>query len=122
MSNPESPSPVLFFDTLTAYQNTAALQAALELKLFTAIGQAGATAAELARACSAAERGIRILADYLTILGFLEKSRDRYSLTRDSAAFLDQQSPAYAGGAAAFLLSPTIRNPFDGLAAGVRQG
>jgi len=45
MSNTEPPSPVLFFDTLTAYQNTAALQAALELKLFSAIGPAGASAA-----------------------------------------------------------------------------
>ena len=122
MSTTEPPSPVLFFDTLIAYQNTAALKAALELKLFTAIGQSRATAAELAAECGAAERGIRILSDYLTILGFLEKNGDRYSLTRDSATFLDQESPAYAGGAAAFLLSPTIRGAFDELAAAVRKG
>jgi len=48
MTNSEPPSPVLFFDTLVAYQDTAALKAALELRLFTAIGQACATAAELA--------------------------------------------------------------------------
>src|ERR1700755_1113048 len=107
MSNSEAPSPVLFFDTLTAYQDTAALKAALELKLFTAIGQSGATALELSTKCGAAERGTRILADYLVILGFLEKKGDRYSLTRDSATFLDKKSPAYAGGAATFLLSPT---------------
>ena len=123
MINSEPPSPVLFFDTLTAYaQNTAALKAALELKLFTAIGESRATSAELAAKCGAAERGIRILSDYLTILGFLEKNDDRYSLTRDSATFLDQKSPAYAGGAAAFLLSPTIRGAFDELAAAVRKG
>ena len=122
MSNSEPPSPVLFFDTLVAYQNTAALKAALELKLFTALGRTPMTAAELAAACGAAERGIRILSDYLTILGFLEKSGDRYSLTRDSAAFLDQESPAYAGDAAAFLLSPTIRGAFDALASAVRKG
>ena len=122
MSNSEPPSPVLFFDTLLAYQNTAALKAALDLKLFTAIGQASATAAELAAECGATERGIRILADYLTILGFLEKNGDCYSLTRDSATFLDQKSPAYAGGAAAFLLSPTIRGAFDELAAAARKG
>lgn len=122
MSNSEPPSPDLFFDTLVAYQNTAALKAGLELKLFTAIGQAQATAAELAAKCGATERGIRILADYLTILGFLEKKDDRYALTRDSAVFLDQQSPAYAGGAAAFLLSSTIRGAFDELAAAVRKG
>ena len=122
MSNTEPPSPALFFDTLTAYQNTAALKSALELKLFTAIGQSRATAKELATKCGAAERGIRILSDYLTILGFLEKDGERYSLTHDSATFLDEKSPAYAGGAAAFLLSPTIRSAFDELAAAVRQG
>lgn len=122
MSNSEPPSPVLFFDTLTAYQNTAALQAALELELFTAIGQAGATLAELSAKCDAAERGLRILADYLVILGFLEKNGDLYSLTRDSATFLDKKSPAYAGGAAAFLLAPTIRSAFDELATATRQG
>jgi ubiquinone/menaquinone biosynthesis C-methylase UbiE len=122
MSTIAPPSPVLFFDTLLAYQDTAALKAALELKLFTAIGQTNATAAELAAKCGAAERGIRILADYLTILGFLEKKDDRYFLTHDSATFLDQKSPAYAGDAAAFLLSPTIRGAFEDLAAAARKG
>jgi 2-polyprenyl-3-methyl-5-hydroxy-6-metoxy-1,4-benzoquinol methylase len=122
MSISPAPSPDLFFDTLVAYQNTAALKAALELKLFTAIGQSHVTAGELAVECDAAERGIRILADYLTILGFLEKTDNRYLLSRDSAVFLDEASPAYAGGAAAFLLSPTLRNAFDGLASSVRKG
>lgn len=122
MSNSEPPSPVLFFDTLVAYQNTAALKAALDLKLFTAIGQSDATATELATRCGAAARGIRILSDYLTILGFLAKNGERYSLTRDSATFLDQKSPAYAGGAATFLLAPTIRGAFDDLTAAVRRG
>lgn len=122
MNRSEPPSPVLFFDTLIAYQNTAALKAALELKLFTAIGQSGGAAAEVAARCGAAERGIRILSDYLTILGFLEKNEDRYFLTRDSAVFLDEKSPAYAGGAAAFLLSPAIRGAFDELAAAARKG
>jgi len=122
MSSTNPPSPVLFFDTLLAYQDTAALKAALELKLFTAIGRSHATAAELATICSAAERGVRILADYLTTLRFFETNDNRYSLTHDSATFLDQESPAYAGGAAAFLLSPTIRGAFDELAAAARKG
>jgi predicted O-methyltransferase YrrM len=122
MSTSEPPSPVLFFDTLTAYQNTAALKAALELKLFTAIGSSSATAVELAARCGAAERGVRILSDFLTTVGFLEKKGDRYSLTPDSAAFLDEKSPAYAGGAAAFLLSPTIKSAFEELATAIRKG
>jgi predicted O-methyltransferase YrrM len=92
------------------------------LKLFSAIGSTPATAVELAARCGAAERGVRILSDFLTTVGFLEKKGDRYSLTPDSAAFLDEKSPAYAGGAAAFLLSPIIRSAFDELAAAVRKG
>ena len=33
-------------------------------------------------------RGVRILADYLTILGFLSKQDDRYALTPDAQVFL----------------------------------
>ncbi len=122
VNNSEPPSPILFFDTLTAYQNTAALQAALDLKLFTVLGQARMKAVEIAVKCGAAERGVRMLCDFLTILGFLQKNDERYSLTSDSAVFLDENSPAYAGRAATFLLSPTIRAAFDDLAAAVRKG
>ncbi|HXM32888.1 MAG TPA: methyltransferase [Chthoniobacterales bacterium] len=122
MSTSPTPSPLLFFETLTAYQKTAALKAALDLKLFSALGHARLTAAEIAAKCGAAERGVRILSDFLTILGFLEKNDGRYALTSDSAVFLDENSPAYAGRAATFLLSPTIRAAFDDLAAAVRKG
>jgi SAM-dependent methyltransferase len=118
----DAPSPVEIFKTLTAYQDSAALKAALELDLFTAIGENGATAAELATRCAAAERGIRILSDYLTVLGFLEKKGDRYHLTKDSAAFLNKKSPAYAGGAAEFLLSDHLTKAFSDVAAAVRKG
>jgi hypothetical protein len=122
MQNNEAPSPVQIFQTLTAYQDTAALKAALDLDLFTAIGDKGATTAELAARCSAAERGVRILCDYLTVLGFLEKKADRYRLTKDSATFLVRNSPAYTGGAAAFLLSDHLTQGFADVAAAVRKG
>jgi SAM-dependent methyltransferase len=118
----DAPSPVQIFETLTAYQNSAALKGALELDLFTAIGEGGATAAELARRCEAAERGLRILCDYMTVLGFLEKKGDRYHLTKDSAAFLNKKSPTYAGGAAEFLLSDHLTKAFADVAGAVRKG
>ena len=68
---PEGPSPALFFDTISAYQRTEALRAAVELDLFSLVAAGRQTATELANACQAAPRGIRILADYLTIIGFL---------------------------------------------------
>src|SRR5437764_10206164 len=99
---PQGPSPALFFDTISAYQRTEALRAAIELDLFSLVGAGRRTAGELADACQAAPRGIRILADYLTILGFLRKHGDGYELTADAKVFLDRASPAYVGSAARF--------------------
>src|SRR5690349_21019251 len=122
MSEQSQPSPDLFFDTLTAYQKTAALKAAVDLDLFSTIAGGPATAAEIASRCRATERGVRILCDYLTVLGFLTKAGDTYSLTRDSAIFLDRKSPAYAGGATDFLLSDHLTGTFKQLTASVRKG
>jgi ubiquinone/menaquinone biosynthesis C-methylase UbiE len=116
------PSPELFFETVNAYQRPAAIKAALELDLFTAIGDGKKTAQELAAQCEASERGIRILCDYLVIIGFLTKEDGRYSLTPDSAMFLTRRSPAYMGDTLDFLLSPALISGFDDLAAAVRKG
>jgi SAM-dependent methyltransferase len=119
---PQGPSPALFFDTISAYQRTEALRTAIELDLFSLVGAGRQTAAELADACKAAPRGIRILADYLTIIGFLQKHGDRYELSGDSRAFLDRSSPAYVGDAARFMLVPEMRASFHQLTAAVRRG
>ncbi|MFL5208971.1 MAG: methyltransferase dimerization domain-containing protein, partial [Microvirga sp.] len=74
-------SPYLFVDHLLGFQKTAALKAALALDLFTAIGKGGETAAALASRVNASERGVRILCDYLTVAGHLEKYGDAYRLT-----------------------------------------
>ena len=73
MDNNDAPSPLLLFQTLTAYQRSNALKAGIDLGLFSAIGSNASTAAELAAIIGAAERGVRILCDYLTIAGFLIK-------------------------------------------------
>ena len=66
----------------------------------------------MADACGASQRGVRILADSLTVLGFLRKRGGEYELSPDAAAFLDQNSPAYLGGALGFLLSGDLRDCF----------
>jgi hypothetical protein len=50
MSSPaaQQPSPQLFFQTINAYQRTEALKAAIELELFTAIGEGNTSASKLA--------------------------------------------------------------------------
>src|SRR5438477_7502625 len=84
----QQPSPELFFETLNAYQRTQCLKGAIELDVFTAIAQGANTAPALARRCAASERGIRILCDYLVVIGFLTKDENSYGLTVDSAVFL----------------------------------
>lgn len=124
MSSPsaQQPSPQLFFQTINAYQRTEALKAAIELEVFTMIGEGNATASEIAAGCKTSERGMRILCDFLCIIGFLNKDGNRYSLTTDSAVFLDKRSPAYLGGATRFISSPELTGGFKDLAAAVRKG
>ena len=86
MSTNTPPSPELFFDTAQAYQRTAALRAAIDLDLFTAIGGGATTVPAIAAKCQASERGIRILSDYLTIIGFLTKSGSARLPARNAAA------------------------------------
>ena len=116
------PSPILFFDTVNAYQRTAAIKAAIELDVFTALGAGYLTAQALAGKCQTSERGMRILCDYLSSIGFLIKENSSYSLTPDSALFLDKNSPAYMGNAIEFLLSPMLTKGFENLTEAVRQG
>jgi hypothetical protein len=111
-------SPASMVDAMYAYCKTAAIKAAIELELFTMIGSGSRTAGSLAAEAGGAERGFRILCDYLVVAGFLAKSGDSYALTPSSQAFLDRRSPAYMGAAIEFLASPemlrcfwTIRRP-----------
>src|ERR1700690_2578753 len=105
----QQPSPQRFFDSINAYQQTDAIKAAIELEIFTAIAEGNSTAATIAKRCKATERGVRILCDFLTIHNFLTKNGAEYSLTPESALFLNRNSPAYMGGAIEFLLTPRLR-------------
>ncbi len=116
------PSPALLFDTFNAYQRTQAVKTAIELEIFTAVGEGKNTAKEIAERCGASERGVRILCDFLTIIGFLTKQDARYELTLDSATFLDKRSPAYMGTVSEFILSPHVVDNFDQLTEAVRKG
>ena len=122
MSHPAEPSPALFFETINSYQRTALLTSAIELGVFTAIADGAQSPAAIASACAASERGIRIVCDSLTVLGFLTKDNGNYALTQDSALFLNQHSPAYLGGTLEFLLNPTSLRAFENLTEAVRKG
>ena len=115
-------NPGLVFDMLNAYQRTAALKAAIDLDLFRAVGEGPGDVASIARHCSASERGIRILCDFLTVHGVLLKEDGRYRLTPSSAAFLDPRSSSSLASIAQFLGNPAMREPYDRLAEVVRTG
>ena len=101
-------SPELLMDTVLGYFRTSAIKAAIELDVFTAIAEGAEDAAAIGRRTGAAEPGIQALADHLTVIGFLEKSADRYRLTPSSAVFLDRRSPAFLGDFHRFLAAPEM--------------
>ena len=122
MTTVAMPSAEIVFDTLFAYQRSAALKSALDLDIFSLIDESVTTPQALATRCTASERGVRILCDYLTTLGLLSKSDSTYRLTAESAAFLSKRSPAYLGTTARFLLLPELKQNMDGLTDAVRLG
>lgn len=117
-----APSPERFFMIANAFQQSGIIKGALELDVFTAIAEGNTTIPALATRCQASERGLRILCDTLTIMGFLTKTASTYGLAADSAAFLNRQSPAYLGGVLEFLQAPMMMAAFQDVAAVVRKG
>jgi hypothetical protein len=118
----QQPSPQLFFQTINAHQRTEALKAAIELEVFTAIGEGNTTATEIAKRCQTSEKGMRVLCDFLTTMEMLTKQGDQYALTLDSSVFLDKRSPAYLGNATEFLCSPLLTEGFRHMTDAVRKG
>jgi len=58
-------TPERIFNTLNAHEQTAALLTAIELDIFTAIGAGANTAAAIAAKTGAAEKGARVLCDFI---------------------------------------------------------
>lgn len=96
------------FDAALAYQKTAALVAAVKLDVFTVIGTEMMTAESIALRIGASTRGLRILCDYLTVLGLLRKQKLSYGLTHAARMFLDGSSPHAMGSIVDFLAAPEM--------------
>jgi 2-polyprenyl-3-methyl-5-hydroxy-6-metoxy-1,4-benzoquinol methylase len=121
-SSSSRPTPEHIFATLNAHQQTAALKAAIDLDLFSVIDEGFHRAPEIAKWLNASDRGVRILCDFLTILGFLRKDDQRYSLGEDAALFLSKRSPHYMGTIAEFLTNEQHHENLLHLADAVRRG
>ena len=115
-------TPERLFNTISAHQQTAAIKTAVELEIFSAIAEGKTSASAIAQRCDIAERGARILCDFLTIHGLLTKAGANYGLAPDSELFLDQHSPAYVGSAIDFLLSERVMEAHANLTDAVRRG
>ncbi len=63
-ARPQQPSPFRLFQAINAFHLTDAIRSAIELDIFTAIGAGHSTPTAIARQCSVAERGARILCDF----------------------------------------------------------
>ncbi len=119
---PGLPSPAVVLETLNAFQRTGALKAAVELDLFTAVAGGCNSVDLLAKRLQASERGVRILCDYLVVIGFLTKQDSRYSLVAETAPFVDRNSPYFIADAGQFLASHQLVEAFIKLAQAVRKG
>ncbi len=122
MEQGQGPSPAIIFETLQAHQRSAALRAAVELDIFRVLGEGPADAAALAGKCSASVRGMRILCDFLVIMGIIQKQDGVYSHSPTSAAFLDPASVSCVASITKFLATPEMMEPYNHLAAVVRNG
>ena len=122
MPDQNSPNPGRIMQNMNAFHCSAALKGAIDLGLFTALGGDAMTAAALGRAIDAPERSVRILCDFLTIQGLLEKDGAAYRSSPDSALFLDENSPAYFGTVGRFMMGPNVADNFSNVAAVVRKG
>lgn len=85
------------------FARTQALASAVELKLFDRIADGKRTAQEIAQACTADGRGMRLLLNSLCGLSLLKKKGAAYRLTPESRVYLLEKSPMYLGGMVRFV-------------------
>ena len=94
------PSPIL--QTAFAFWNSKVLLTAVEIGLFTRLGERRLTGAELGRELGFHPRGIKDFFDALVAMKFLDRDGEgpqaRYFNTPAGGMYLDEKSPRYIGG------------------------
>lgn len=113
-------NPAILMQLAFAFTQTKILHSAVELDLFTLLDEGVNTAAEIAQAAKANERGVRMLLNALTGLKVIDKSGERYTLTDAARTFLSKKSPAYMGDWV--LHMEQLNEPWDHLTEIVRTG
>lgn len=96
------------YDISLSYQKTAALNAAIKLDIFTNIGNRCLSVEQISDVTGGSLRGVRILCDFLCVIGLLEKNTNLYNLSVDAKRFLDRASPHCLADIIDFLAAPEI--------------
>lgn len=100
MSTQHDPSYIM--QTATGFWASKVLLTAVELDLFTTLGEGSLTAEQLGQDLGLHPRGTYDFFDALVALKFLDRDGDgpegRYKNTSDTDVFLNKKSPAYIGG------------------------
>ena len=100
MNAQQDPSHIM--QTATSFWASKALLTAVELDLFTTLGDETMTASRLGDALGLHPRGTYDFFDALVALKFLNRDGDgqkgKYSNTPETASFLNKKSPTYIGG------------------------
>ncbi len=92
------PSPERILQTGLAFWASKTLLSAVELGVFTELAAGPLSADSLMERLRLHPRAVRDFLDTLVALGFLTRSGDRYSNTKDTDLFLDKHKPSYVGG------------------------
>ena len=99
---PDGFSPQRILQTGLGFWSSKVLLSAVELGVFTELGQGPRSRDELRRSLGLSERAAADFLDALVALGFLDRQgndeRARYLNTAETAHFLDRRSRAYIGG------------------------
>jgi ubiquinone/menaquinone biosynthesis C-methylase UbiE len=96
------------YEATLAYQKTAALTAAIKLDVFTLIGAGTTTSQLLSEKTGTSNRGMRILCDFLSVIGLLKKDGRIYSATPPARRYLDRSSPTWLGSSIDFFAAPEM--------------
>ncbi len=98
MSVAAGPTPDRIMQVGLGFMGRKALLSAVQMGVFTELGQGPAEFHELAGRLGLHPRSARDFLDALVALGFLHRTQDHYCNSPEAAAFLNRNKPGYIGG------------------------
>jgi SAM-dependent methyltransferase len=116
---PGSPDPSIVYSLFTGAYKPQLLRIALTLDVFTPLASGSADARAVAQACGCSPSGIRLLLDYLSAIGVLERNEDNYALTPTASTFLVPKKQSYVGDV---ILQRTSAETVEGYLGALRSG